>query len=61
MKWIKCEDEMPGDPQEVITWGGHEIPMQLGYSGGKFWEDDWNDEIVGITHWMPIPEPPEGE
>lgn len=65
MKWIKIEDRKPMDDQTVLCW--HEnrqarLPLIC-------WYDEEIDEFiplfcdqeayVKVTHWMPLPKPPE--
>ena len=58
-KWISVEERLP----EPYTW------VTVYNPNGKYTKID-ADEIVGgnwvrhcgkVTHWMPLPEPPEGE
>lgn len=53
--WISVKDKTPEDGVEVLVWddGGFAyIDTWIGHTwkfGGDF----------GVTHWMPLPEPPE--
>lgn len=60
-KWIKCSERMPEHLDDVLVTDGDSIEM-------KWWDgDDWdswaerNSNICNddVTHWMPLPEPPE--
>jgi hypothetical protein len=57
MKWIATEDQLPKPGQKVIRYGiawNNEI-----YDVGEMVTKDglrWAD--FGVTHWMPLPEPP---
>lgn len=61
MEWISVKDEMPNVDQRVLVYqkdgvhGGHPIDIEYLLSDG-FWRDQgfWS----GITHWMPLPKPP---
>ncbi len=61
-EWIKCSDTLPHDQQRVLVYiedwdvcDGFTYHEEL----GDFVDDDGAslvDEV--ITHWMPLPDPP---
>ena len=64
-KWINVNDKLPNKNEDVLVYHGEFIGNLIDvytYIGNNEWEDDYgywartNDE--GITHWMPLPEPP---
>lgn len=70
-QWISVKDRLPEDMKPVLVFmptkaGGL---IETGILINKVWrwghwEDLSDDEIPGhleVTHWMPLPEPPEGE
>ncbi len=66
--WISCSERMPNDKQYVWCWGKSygwtECDTFEGYydwSRNKWWEvTDYGEEPASkVTHWMPLPEPPE--
>ncbi len=66
--WISCSERMPNDKQYVWCWGKSygwtECDTFEGYydwSRNKWWavDDDWEEPASKVTHWMPLPEPPE--
>ena len=73
-KWIPVTERLPESKTKVLVYGGNELiwengvkrPMPSVYTGymrgldeGWFtWEE--HKYIVNATHWMPLPEPPEG-
>lgn len=66
--WISCSDRMPNDKQYVWCWGKSygwtECNTFEGYydwSRNKWWAvtDDGEEPASKVTHWMPLPEPPE--
>ena len=59
-KWINVGEAMPDSDTDVIvaTEDGH---VEAGYHDGIDWR--WLSAGVvqiGVTHWMPFPNPPEG-
>jgi len=57
-KWISCDDRLPPTGSTYLTWGGHSIPVALYLDGDGWWEESDGDNIVGVTHWMPLPKSP---
>ena len=66
-RWIPVSERLPADGQEVLAWnnGGQcEKPWQgcvlcEHTKNGEWREFQERDLYPGITHWMPLPEPPE--
>ena len=70
-KWIKCSDRMPEDMMDVLfTFVRDNIKCE--YAIGHHEPSGWNScflfnsmklsndkSIVNVTHWMPLPEPPD--
>lgn len=66
--WISCSERMPNDKQYVWCWGKSygwtEYDIFEGYydwSRNKWWAvtDDGEEPASKVTHWMPLPEPPQ--
>lgn len=69
-KWISVHDMLPGEDQ--LSLGESEVVLLYtceGYIGTGFLGDYSNSEswvanqripLEFVTHWMPLPEPPEG-
>lgn len=59
--WNDAKTDPPNEPGEylVMIKGGSSSTALL-YDGGKWFEGE-GDEIIlyPVTHWMPMPEPPE--
>lgn len=58
--WISVKERMPKIREfprnEVLTWDGIEVNMRL-----VGFDEDGNSYFFrceGVTHWMPLPEPP---
>lgn len=69
MKWISVDDELPMTYVDVLVYPPHDmaytnkITAELQHDGK--WLVDYEDshqsyqqEVTGVTHWMPLPEPP---
>lgn len=70
MKWISVEDRLPkigqkGYSESVIVYFLSELDDTKGRATAAFCYDGWHiaglfcDEKVKVTHWMPLPKPPE--
>ncbi|HBL7937119.1 TPA: DUF550 domain-containing protein [Escherichia coli] len=66
--WISCSERMPNDKQFVWCWGKSygwtECDTFEGYydcSRNKWWAvtDNGEEPESKVTHWMPLPEPPQ--
>ena len=68
-EWISVNDRLPDEPFSLVCWEKlktGEQEMQIGniseYTPKSFFEGvkGLNEtEFKKITHWMPLPEPPE--
>jgi len=56
-KWISVKDRLPERVQLVLCWNGGTFSTAILNENG---EDVFN-RMWGITHWMPLPEPPKSE
>ena len=64
--WISVKDKLPMLIESVLFIGknyhGGWFLAQRGYYDGTFWHSDSNGTVyttTPVTHWMPLPEPPE--
>lgn len=62
-KWIPCSERLPKSYDEVLIWDSLDNVHYLGfYANANGWVvDGYEDDRYSfdITHWMPLPEPPE--
>lgn len=65
LKWISLKEQYPPKDIGVLIYRGNFIGDLMDvfyYDGGDTWEDCYGysgtTEGEGITHWMPLPEPP---
>lgn len=61
MQWIKCSDRLPKKHQTVLVadrFGN--VFSGIYYNGKNFiTRHTFGDTVSAVTHWMPLPEPPE--
>jgi len=60
-EWISVKDRLPKENEEVLAFSGfifYALNVNHLYENGFF---DLVEEIVyqNVTHWMPLPNPPE--
>lgn len=65
-KWISVEDRMPKPFVSVLVYMPEERPLPTVHEGflareGMWYANHFDREPMEITHWMPLPEPPEEE
>lgn len=65
MNWVNAKDKLPEDDGEVLACEGKDV--FIAHFDGNDWvvyvpgEDDCLEQHpVKVSHWMPLPEPPEG-
>ena len=59
--WIDCKDKLPNvDGDYIVSINCVDCTVFiLSYSCySKTWYDDYSFQTLGVTHWMPLPEPP---
>ena len=57
-EWISVDDRLPEYGDKILVhldYGDIKGILLEEYSGTKFWSRAFNN----VTHWMPLPEPPE--
>lgn len=57
-EWISVKDSEPDSLDEVLTYSENEGIGISFYSNGS-WYDYGTTKWVSVSHWMPLPEPPE--
>ena len=54
--WISVDERLPDDDLCVNGWDG--LTVWIAYHDADHWF--WaNGDLAEITHWQPLPEPPE--
>jgi Protein of unknown function (DUF551) len=62
--WISVEDRLPELGESVLIWDGQCRRVGFYLKTGEYyyyWESTDDEYPLDITHWMPLPEPPETE
>jgi len=63
MEWISVEERLPKKNEEYIVCGvgfNNVLVTTLEWRRGRWFSDVYQNyvEMIKITHWMPLPEPP---
>ena len=58
-EWISVKDRLPEKNTSVLASTDNGIVFQCLYAYDEW--DLWEGNEVNITHWQPMPQPPEGE
>ena len=59
-EWISVKDRLPQNFSTVIGYEPGSRIGEVNYENKKFeWADD--EKVSFVTHWMPLPQPPEEE
>lgn len=61
--WISVEDRLPEDIKNVLLlcereWENDDIVVKGWYKDFWFSQEAHEDEMINVTHWMPLPLPP---
>ncbi|ECE8819620.1 DUF551 domain-containing protein [Salmonella enterica subsp. enterica serovar Reading] len=63
--WISCSERMPDDGQQVIILCDGAFVLYAQYRDSEFFdvvrngEEFFETQSRNVTHWMPLPEPPQ--
>lgn len=60
-RWIPCSERLPDMPGDYQVCTKNEFYGTKNVSKRYFNGDYWSGRWTNITHWMPLPEPPEEE
>jgi hypothetical protein len=57
-EWISIDDRLPKIADDVIVFSDDKYQIDIGFLiNGKWFSD--KGELHTVTHWMPLPNPPE--
>lgn len=58
--WIPVGERLPKEMQPVLAWSAHGNVCETARWTGYRWEATWDyEEFSGVTHWQPLPHPPQ--
>ncbi len=60
MKWISVKDALPQNEYDVLVFTKWGITIAKKWSGSE-WVDNHLYSVCDISHWMPLPAPPNGK
>jgi hypothetical protein len=57
-RWIPVSERLPFGEKVLVLWKDRTIHLDWTFldGGGYYW---WNSGQSNVTHWMPLPQPPE--
>ncbi len=65
IQWIKCSERMPEETGDIIVacsdgivMSGISYSIRKGFYIASLGYDD-DEPVTDVTHWMPLPEPPQ--
>lgn len=58
-RWIPVEERLPEEAERVLTWRGKDGINAECWTEWEGWELTALLSDERVTHWMPLPEPPE--
>lgn len=58
-RWIPVTERLPEELKNVLAYTDVGCFAETAHWTGFRWEKTWDFEVLyGVTHWMPLPEPP---
>lgn len=57
--WISVNDRLPSKGEQVIILLSSRVIPEIGYQMSGYWFSEFDDEPRAVTHWQPLPDPPE--
>jgi len=58
MEWISIKDRLPKEHESVLLFEDKFKTIVYGFWNGEDFYQTFNGLYDGVTHWMPLPQPP---
>lgn len=58
-EWVSVEERFPPPKQNVLAYSPSSGIAEADYADGIWMQYRWSAIMHGVTHWMPLPAPPE--
>ena len=58
-EWVSVEERLPPPKQNVLAYSLESGIAEADYGDGVWMQYRWSAVMRGVTHWMPLPAPPE--
>lgn len=60
-EWVRVDERLPPPKQNVLAYSLESGIAEADYGDGVWMQYRWSAVMQGVTHWMPLPVPPEKE
>lgn len=60
-EWVSVDERLPPPKQNVLAYSLESGIAEADYGDGVWMQYRWSAVMQGVTHWMPLPVPPEKE
>lgn len=67
-EWISVDDKLPPYDEWVMVHHARMVAVALlceatedDWEGEDYWLDSYRNQVLGVTHWQPLPNKPEVE
>lgn len=58
-EWVSVEEKLPPPKQNVLAYSTRSGIAEADYADGVWMQYRWSAVMESVTHWMPLPEPPD--
>ena len=58
-EWVSVEERLPPLKQNVLAYSPESGIAEADYADGVWMQYRWSSVMDGVTHWMPLPAPPD--
>ena len=58
-EWVSVDERLPPPKQNVLAYSPESGIAEADYGDGVWMQYRWSAVMQGVTHWMPLPAPPD--